>query len=52
MNGDYYEGPWIDDQREGKDGKYEFYEQGEKYEGDFKKGLKEGEGVYYFTNGD
>ena len=29
----------------------EIYENGDKYEGDWKNGLKEGKGVYYYKNG-
>ena len=50
VNGDWYEGDWVNDKRHGKGNR--FYENGNlKYEGDWVNDRSEGKGKEYYENG-
>eukprot|EP00088_Acartia_fossae_P007055 TRINITY_DN1327_c0_g1_i1.p1 TRINITY_DN1327_c0_g1~~TRINITY_DN1327_c0_g1_i1.p1 ORF type:complete len:203 (-),score=48.00 TRINITY_DN1327_c0_g1_i1:333-941(-) len=51
INGDRYEGEWLNGLREGK-GAYFSKASGCSYDGQYKNDLKEGTGKYVFSNGD
>jgi hypothetical protein len=52
-NGDVYDGPWENGERDGLNGKYTYYKKKSKeYTGDWKNNEKHGHGVMRFTNGD
>lgn len=51
VNGDQYEGPWVNGRREGSNGK-QVYANGDSYVGDWRADWREGQGTMHFANGD
>ena len=57
-NGDVYEGPWVEDKKQGSKGRYTYHKNNSTlnasavYEGDWHEDQRHGQGVMRFANGD